>query len=70
MEDYLIKAGPALLGNTAERYLAMLYTLGHSPPRCDESVQAACNLIIRYLNANNFFLNFNHIRFYLGTATN
>lgn len=48
MEDYVIKAGPALFGVTAERYLAMLFTLGHSPPRCEESVQTACNLIIRY----------------------
>jgi hypothetical protein len=51
MEDYIIKAGPALFGLTAERYLAMLYTLGHSPPRCEESVQTACDLIIRYFRS-------------------
>lgn len=53
MEDYFIKAGPALFGVTAERYLAMLYTLGHSPPRCEESVQTACDLIIRYFRTLN-----------------
>jgi hypothetical protein len=69
MEDYIIKAGPALFGVTAERYLAMLYTLGHSPPRCEESVQTACNLIIRYLQKYNYsFQNLTNL--YSGIAPN
>jgi hypothetical protein len=48
MEDYVIKAGSALQGATAEKFLTMLYILGYNSPKTEESVQAACKLILRY----------------------